>query len=225
MSDDVRSRFLYPFLDEGGNLDFSKNGTKYFVLSSLAKERPFYAGKELIELKYDLVELGTNLEYFHAAEDRQAVRNAVFAIIAKYLEGVRVDSLIVEKRKTGPALQPVEYFYPRMLGYLLRYVLGKISLSDFQEVIVFTDRVPVNKHREAVEKAVKVTLAEALPAGTRFRVYHHDSKSNLDLQIADYCNWAIYRKWNSGDDRSYNVIGPVVRSEFEIFKTDSQFYY
>jgi len=70
MSDDVRSRFLYPFLDEGGNLDFSKNGTKYFVLSSLAKERPFYAGKELIELKYDLVELGTNLEYFHAAEDR-----------------------------------------------------------------------------------------------------------------------------------------------------------
>jgi hypothetical protein len=225
MSDAVRSRFLYLFLDEGGNLDFSKNGTKYFVLSSLAKERPFYAGKELVELKYDLVELGTNLEYFHAAEDRQAVRNAVFAIIAKYLEGVRVDSLIVEKRKTGPALQPVEYFYPRMLGYLLRYVLGKISLSDFQEVIVFTDRVPVNKHREAVEKAVKVTLAEALPAGTRFRVYHHDSKSNLDLQIADYCNWAIYRKWNSGDDRSYNVIGPVVRSEFEIFKTDSQFYY
>ena len=32
-------------------------------------------------------------------------------------------------------------------------------------------------------------------------------------------------EWNSGDDRSYNVIGPVVRSEFEIFKTGSQFYY
>ena len=72
------SRFLYVFLDEGGNLDFSPSGTKYFVLSSLTKERPFHAGKELIELKYDLVELGTNLEYFHAAEDRQAVRNSVF---------------------------------------------------------------------------------------------------------------------------------------------------
>lgn len=167
------------------------------MLSSLTKERPFYAGKELIELKYDLVELGTNLEYFHAAEDRQAVRNAVFSIIARHLAGVRVDSLIVEKRKTGPALQPVEHFYPRMLGYLLRHVLSQHNLGDFQEVIVFTDRMPVNKHREAVEKAVKVTLAKELPAGTRFRVYHHDSKSNLDLQIADYCNWAIYRKWNS----------------------------
>ena len=216
MSDTTKSRFLYVFLDEGGNLDFSPHGTRYFVLSSLTKERPFYAGKELIELKYDLVERGTGLEYFHAAEDRQTVRNAVFAIIARHLEGVRVDSLVVEKRKIDPAQQPVEYFYPRMLGYLLRHVLGKFSLADFQEVIVFTDRVPVNKHREAVEKAVKTVLAEVLPAGTRFRVYHHESKSNLDLQIADYCNWAVYRKWNSGDDRSYNVIRPAVCSEFDI---------
>ncbi|MFA6135214.1 MAG: DUF3800 domain-containing protein [Phycisphaerae bacterium] len=225
MTSTPASRYLYVFLDEGGNLDFSPAGTKYFVLSSLTKERPFHAGKELIELKYDLVELGTNLEYFHAAEDRQAVRNAVFAIIARHLEGVRVDSLIVEKRKTGPALQPVEYFYPRMLGYLLRHVLGQHNLGDFQEVIVFTDRVPVNKHREAVEKAVKVTLARELPAETRFRVHHHESKSNLDLQIADYCNWAIYRKWNSGDDRSYMIIHPVIRSEFEIFKGGIRFYY
>jgi hypothetical protein len=219
------SRYLYVFLDEGGNLDFAPSGTKYFVLSSLTKERPFYAGKELIELKYDLVELGTNLEFFHAAEDRQAVRNAVFSVIARHLEGVRVDSLIVEKRKTGPTLQAVEFFYPRMLGYLLCHVLGQLDLGDFQEVIVFTDRVPVNKHREAVEKAVKVTLARQLPTGTRFRVYHHDSKSNLDLQIADYCNWAIYRKWNSGDDRSYQVIQPVIRSEFEIFKAGTRCYY
>ena len=219
------SRYLYVFLDEGGNLDFSKSGTKYFVLSSLAKERPFHAVKELIELKYDLVELGTNLEFFHAAEDRQAVRNAVFGIIAGHLDGVRVDSLVVEKRKTGPALQPVEFFYPRMLGYLLAHVLGQYNLAEFQEVLVFTDRVPVNKHREAVEKAVKVALARALPAGTRFRVYHHESKSNLDLQIADYCNWAIYRKWDRGDDRSYRVIQPVVRSEFDIFKSGIRHYY
>jgi hypothetical protein len=90
---------------------------------------------------------------------------------------------------------------------------------------VFTDRVPVNKHRKAVEKAVKTILVEALPTGTRFRVYHHESKSNLDLQIADYCNWAIYRRWTSSDDRSYNVIRPAVCSEFDIFLDGTQFYY
>jgi hypothetical protein len=225
MSTTAQPRFLYVFLDEGGNLDFSPHGTRYFVLSSLTKERPFYAGKELIELKYDLVERGTGLEYFHAAEDRQAVRNAVFAIIARHLEGVRIDSLIVEKRKTGPALQPVEHFFPRMLGHLLRHVLDGFNLADFQEVIVFTDRVPVNKRREAVEKAVKTILVEMLPAGTKFRVYHHESKSNLELQIADYCNWAIYRRWTSCDDRSYKVIRSAVCSEFDIFLNGTQTYY
>jgi hypothetical protein len=60
------TRFLYIFLDEAGNLDFSSNGTKYFLLTSVTKERPFLAYKEMTELKYDLVEQGLDIEYFHA---------------------------------------------------------------------------------------------------------------------------------------------------------------
>ena len=56
--------------------------------------------------------------------------------------------------------------------------------------------------REAVGKGVKVALAAMLPATVDCtRVLHHASKSNMDLQIADYCTWAIYRKWNSQDAR------------------------
>lgn len=218
------SRFLYVFLDEAGNLDFSTQGTKFFLLGAITKERPFQAYKELTELKYDLVELGTNVEYFHASENAQPVRNRVFDIINRNLNGVRVDALVVEKRKTGPALQPVEEFYPRMLGYLLRHILGQHDLKQFREVIVFTDSLPVQKKREAVEKAIKTTLAKLLPASARHRLLHHDSKSNFDLQIADYCTWAIYRKWNSGDVRSYQHIQPAVKSEFDIFRTGQKFY-
>lgn len=219
------SRFLYVFLDEAGNLDFSAQGTKFFLLGAITKERPFNAYKELTELKYDLVELGTNVEYFHASENAQPVRNRVFDIIQRNLDGVRVDALVVEKRKTGPALQPVENFYPRMLGYLLRHILERHDLKLFQEVIVFTDSLPVQKKREAVEKVIKTTLAKLLPASARYRLLHHDSKSNFDLQIADYCTWAIYRKWNSGDERSYHHIQPAVKSEFDIFRTGTKFYY
>lgn len=218
-------RYLYVFLDEAGNLDFSPGGTRYFVLSSLTKERPFHAGKELIELKYDLVEQGTGLEYFHAAEDRQAVRNGVFAIIARHLEAVRVDSLIVEKQKVPPAIRADEAFYPKMLGILLYGLLRRVSLSLYQEVIVFTDSVPVQRRRQAIEKAAKTTLAGMLPPGTRYRLYHHDSKSNLDLQIADYCNWAIYRKWTLGDARSFNVIRPVVQTEYDLYQGKADFQY
>lgn len=45
-------RFLYIFLDEAGNLDFSPaSGSRYFVQGGIAKERPFHAYKELTELK------------------------------------------------------------------------------------------------------------------------------------------------------------------------------
>jgi hypothetical protein len=222
---DTEKRYLYIFLDEAGNLDFSPGGTRYFILSSVTKERPFLAYKELAELKYDLVELGANLEYFHAAEDNQATRNRVFDIIRRNLGGIRVDALIVEKCKTGEALRAEERFYPEMLGYLLRYVTEGHDLRQFTEVIVFTDRIPVQRKRQAVEKAVKLTLAQKLPKGCRYRVLHHDSKSNCDLQIVDYCNWAIYRKWDRADARSYNVIQPVVRSEFEIFRNGITHYY
>lgn len=220
-----RKRVLYIFLDEGGNLDFSGSGTKYFTLTSLSKERPFEAYKVMNELKYDLIEVETEIEYFHASEDRQAVRNEVFEIIKTHLDQTRLDSLIVEKRKTGPALQAEEKFYPRMLGYLLKYVVNGYDLTMFEKVIVFTDSIPVQRKKKAIQKAIKIFLASVLPAEVTYSICHHASKSNYDLQIADYCNWAVFRKWEGGDARSYDIIRRVVRSEFDIFQKGMKYYY
>jgi len=215
---EIPRRYLYLFLDEAGNFDFSKRGTRYFLIGSITKERPFHACKQLTDLKYDLVERGVDLEYFHASEDKQNTRNAVFDIIEANLEGVRYDAVVVEKAKTSEKLRPHEKFYPNMLGSLLRHILTNISLNDYHEVIVFTDRIPVNKKRAGVEKAVKVVLKEMLPDGVRYRIMHHDSKSNFDLQIADYFNWAVFRKWERGDIRSYQRIKQAVGSELDIFR-------
>lgn len=221
----MSGKFLYVFLDEAGNFDFSPGGTKYFILSAISKERPFRAYQELTELKYNLIEGGRDIEYFHASEDAQAVRNEVFTIIQRNLGGVRLDSLVVEKRKIGPALRPEEQFYPRMLGYLLKYILNGYPLDHYREVIVFTDQIPVKKKRSAIEKTAKITLASMLPKSARYHVLHHDSKSNMDLQIVDYCSWAVYRKWDIKDERSYQVIRPVIASEFDFCRSGTTLYY
>ncbi|MBI1882592.1 MAG: DUF3800 domain-containing protein [Chlamydiae bacterium] len=220
-----KKRILYLFLDEGGNLDFSPTGTKYFTLTALSKERPFEAYKNLNELKYDLIELGTEIAYFHASEDRQAVRNSVFSIIEFNLHETRIDSLIVEKRKTGFSLQKEERFYPEMLGYLLSYVFKNYNLNEFERVIVFTDSIPVQKKRKAIEKAIKMVLANKLPASVTYYIFHHPSQSNYDLQIVDYLNWAVFRKWGGTDTRSYQLIQAAVKSEFDIFKMGKTYYY
>jgi len=219
------SNTLYIFLDEGGNFDFSTKGTKYFTFTSITKERPFHAFKELSDLKYDLMEKGMNIEYFHASEDQQMTRNEVVDIICNNLEGVRCDSVIVEKCKTMPALQNPEQFYPKMLGYLLRHILERHDLNRYEDVIIFTDTIPIRKKRSAVEKAVKETLSDMLPEKAKYRIYHHESKSNFDLQIADYFNWAIYRKWDRGDSRTYDRMKAAIKSEFDIFRSGTRKYY
>jgi hypothetical protein len=110
---------------------------------------------------------------------------------------MRIDSVIVEKRKAHATIRREAEFYPRMLGYLLRYVLEHYDLSQYAEVIVFTDRIPVKGKRNAVEKAVKITLSKMLPKTAQYRLLHHDSKSNFQLQIADYCNWGNLSKMGS----------------------------
>lgn len=220
-----KNRILYIFLDEGGNLDFSETGTKYFTLTSLSKERPFEEYKSICELKYDLIESGLEIEYFRASEDKQAVRNCVFNIINDHLDQTRIDSLIVEKKKTAPGLRREERFYPEMLGYLLFYIVNGYNLNLFHKIIVFTDNLPIQRKRKAVEKAIKKVLAHKLPANVTYHIFHHASKSNCDLQIVDYCNWAIYRKWEKQDLRSYEIIKRSIQSEFDIFRPGRRYYY
>lgn len=222
----MSKRHYYIFLDEGGNLDFSSSGTKYFTLSSISMCRPFVGTDDLISLKYDILEEGLDLSYFHATEDKQVVRSRVFSAIQKHLANYRIDSLLIEKAKTGPALQTDTEFFPRMLGhYLLPYVIARLPKNSFDELVVMTDTIPIHKKRKIIEKTIKETLTRELPATVSYKLLHHPSMSCMGLQIADYCNWAIYRKWTNNDLRSYDIIKRAVKSEFDIFRTGTRYYY
>ena len=213
---------VYIFLDESGNLDFGDRGTRYFVLTSVSMARPFRMYGALDAYKYDCLEYGLENEHFHCAEDNRHVRGKVFDIIGGHLDTASVDSLIVEKRKTNPALTGDGRFYPEMLGYLLKQVLSRQSNTETEEVIVITDTIPLQKRRRAIEKAVKLTLARVLPQRLKYRVLHHDSRSHYGLQIADYCCWAISRKWRTGERTWYDRIKSAVCSEVEILRGEME---
>ena len=216
--------YTYIFLDEAGNLDFSTNGTPYFVLTSVSMRRPFPMYQELDAYRHDCLEYGLEMEYFHCSEDNIHVHNSVFGLIAKNLQNMRIDCLVVEKRKTGPALQDVKRFYPEMLGYLLKFVVPQVDDTS-NDVIVITDTVPVNKKRQAIEKGVQLALAKMLPQGRKYHILHHSSRSHYGLQVADYCCWAVFRKWQRNDMDCYDLIKEGIQSEFDIFRNGTKHYY
>lgn len=223
----IEAKSLYVFIDEGGNLDFTPKGTKYFTLTALSKFRPFSAAKQLYDLKYDLIESGISLERFHATEDMQDTRDRVFEIISQNLEGCRFDSVIVEKSKTFPPLRINEKFYPKVLGCLLKYVLEQYQKVGIGRVIVITDTLPVKRNRKAIEKATKSVLSDLVKSHsiTSYELLHHTSSSSFDLQIVDYANWAIYRRWENDDLRSIQHICKAIHSQFDIFANGVQHQY
>jgi hypothetical protein len=68
-------QYLYVFLDEAGDFDFSATGTKFFTFTTITKRRPFPWDTPLISLKYDLIEVGLDIEYFHAADRVSGIGN------------------------------------------------------------------------------------------------------------------------------------------------------
>jgi hypothetical protein len=70
-----------------------------------------------------------------------------------------------------------------------------------------------------------MTVSSMLPPDKKYKVLHHASKSCIGLQVADYCNWAIFRKWERSDKRSYELIKTCIKSEFDIFAKGGIYYY
>lgn len=71
----------------------------------------------------------------------------------------------------------------------------------------------------------RVALASSLPSNVMHRILHHESRSHYMLQVADYCCWAVFRKWERGDTAHYDLIAPAMRSEFDIFRTGTRHHY
>lgn len=208
----------YIFLDESGNFDFESPETRYFVMTSVSMYRPFPVCEALDSCKHDFLENGLDIEYFHCSPDKSHVRERVMGLIEDHLEEMRIDSLIVEKRKTPPALREEKRFYLEILVRLLKDVLPEERALDARQIVVITDTVPVRKNRKAFEKVIKDALAENLEKGARYRILHHSSRSHYGLQVADYCCWAVFRKWQRGETAHYDRIKGAVRNELRIFR-------
>ena len=204
---------IYIFLDESGNLDFGANGTRYFVMTSVAMTRPFSWFDSLDGYKYDCIEYGLPGEYFHCAEDNRHVRARVLGIIRDNITSLRIDNLIVEKETVPANLQEAREFYPTVLGQLLSEVVAREVSENSGEVIVITDTIPLANRRQAIERAAHTTLSRLLPEGARYRLLHHQSRSHYGLQVTDYCCWAVHRKWQTGESHWLDFLQQGIRSE------------
>ena len=216
---------LHVHLDESGNFTFKTTGSRYYVFTAAWTYEPAALAGDLTALRFGLLKQGHDLNRFHASADKQVNRDAVVHALARH-GGWHFAAVVIEKAKVYPDLRAPHRFYPQFASSVLKYVFRRHVAPGTGTALVFTDTLPVHERREAVEKAIKSACRQVLPKATRFEAYHHPSASNPWLQVADYCSWAIFRKWEHGDPRTYDLLGHrLAEPELDALKHGKALHY
>jgi hypothetical protein len=215
---------LYIFADEAGDFTFSRHvrASRYFVVCTVTLER-CDIGHDLMQLRRDLCWRDRPLgDYFHASEDKQAVRDEVFDLI-RGSDGINVQATIMEKCKAQPQVKTSEArFYKYGWLYLLRHgISGKLARYD--EVLITAASIGTRNRRKAFKSAVNDVTQQTVTK--TWRTAFFPASTDPCLQIADYCTWAIQRKWERDDSRSFNLIRRKVDYEYDLFERGSTRYY
>lgn len=134
-------------------------------------------------------------------------------------------AIVVEKRKVNPVVYRPNDFYPIFAAIPLRFVLGYKLNAGTTNAIIYTDRLPQNSNLRALSKSIKQAIAANF-GGLPYQIYHHPSESNCWIQIVDYCSWAIFRKWEWADLRTYNHLLPrLINPELLVTARGTTYYY
>jgi len=188
----------YVFSDEAGNFDFSRGSgaSRYFILGTVTAN-DCRIGDELLQLRRDMGWRGVHLDkVFHATEDPQKVRDEVFGVLSQ--GDFRIDATILEKSKAQTHLQNERALY-KMAWYLHFKHVAPTVATKADRLFVVASSLGTKKKRATFHGAVD--------------------------EVVDYCVWAIQRKWEREDRRSYDLIKDKIASEFDVWSIGPTHYY
>jgi hypothetical protein len=217
---------IHVFGDESGNFHFVRqpHASKYFIVCTVSMS-DCSIGAKLLDLRRELVWKKMPVkEAFHASEDSQEIRSAVFETITKC--DFRIQASILEKSKAQPQVRPSEErFYHYGWFYHLKFVVPKIIKKD-DEALFTTAKVKTKKKQAAFTHAVNDSIAQTI-GGKRWATHFCFSAQDPCLQVVDYCAWALQKKWetNSKELRPYNLIRDRINHEADIWSHGNTHHY
>lgn len=214
----------YIFADEAGCLTFNRSGhaSRFYIICTVLLDDVSVV-KDLIDLRTRLVHEGVELgDYFHASEDKQAVRDAVYEVLLRH--SFSVHATIIEKSKATPSLcEDRSKFYGQAIYEHFKLAGLHIALLEHDALITLA-ALGTKKERAIFRNEVSEALQKTLPH-QKWKTDFQPSGSHPCLQLADYCAWAIQKKWERNDERSYELIKDRIAYEEDIWASNDNHFY
>lgn len=214
----------YLFADEAGDFTFKtkKGASRYFVICSICTTDCSLSGP-LLAIRRRLAASGEpDRDKLHATSDRQELRDEVFALLAD--ANFRVDATLLEKSKAQPHVRASNpTFYKYAWYYHFKYI-GPHLVQSADNLLITASALGEKKTRAAFKEGINNTLQQTIPRN-QWEVAFMDSSKDPCLWAADYCAWAIQRKWELNDTRSHKLIADKIKTEFDLWEFGKHHHY
>ncbi|MDH2908637.1 MAG: DUF3800 domain-containing protein [Candidatus Eremiobacteraeota bacterium] len=219
---------LYIFIDESGTFDFSATGSRYFVLNASVTEDPSQGAHRLLLWRHHILTCDPAIlrsrrirdcTHFHCTEDAQYTRDGVFNIISQL--SFESHGVILQKNKANPSIRSPEQIYRLAFAGLIKGIIRR--KTNAKNLQIFAAEIQMKTKKAAFLAALKGALAAE--KGVRYQIHLHSTQSHHMLQVSDYVCWAVARKWESEDERSFNLIASKVKNQFDYFRGGRTVYY
>jgi hypothetical protein len=215
---------LHVFADEAGNFDFSRkrDASKHFIVATISSSDCSF-GSGLLDLHREMGWLRKPVRgHFHATTDQQTVRDEVFDFIRQ--QDFEIQATIMEKSKAQPQTRvSASTFYQYGWHYHFRHGLArKVRKSD--EVMLTVASIGTKKKQADFTEAVRRVVRQ-YDDRPKLVVAAWPASCDPCLQLADYCTWAIQRRWERGDSRSYELIKDRITYEYDLWERGTRHHY
>ncbi|MBF0122890.1 MAG: DUF3800 domain-containing protein [Candidatus Omnitrophica bacterium] len=208
----------YLFMDESGCLgfDFGKQRTsKYFIVTCLFADsrRPIEKIARKVHGSLPLTARRRS-GVLHCSKEKPVTRQRLFRLLVS--QDVRVMAICLNKRKVYTRLQDEKHV---LYNYVTNILLDRIFS---RKMTLPADLILVASKRET-NRFLNVNFADYLNRqadsvhGVRLEVVVKTPAEEKALQVVDFVSWAIFRKYEFGDEAYYNMIKEKIFEENSLF--------
>lgn len=196
----------YVFLDESGDLGFSDKSSQWFMFTIAITSNPRLLEKVVRKVWGPLKRKHKKLGELHAFHQDEITRKRVLKLLLE-IEDLKILTVILDKEKVYVDLRNQKnYLYNYTANVLLEILHdSKDILKDDEPLHIFIDRKDTKK---TVRENFISLLMESMKRKRKAHVsiVLHSSHENKSLQAVDFISWAIFRKYERGDEKYYDII-------------------
>ncbi|MBI2007412.1 MAG: DUF3800 domain-containing protein [Candidatus Blackburnbacteria bacterium] len=209
----------YIFLDESGDLGFgpTKKNSKYFVITALFTEdkRPIEKVVKKIHtgLRKKVKKLSGGV--LHCHKEKPITRKRLLRLLNK--KKCLIMTIYLNKAKVYTRLQEEKHIlYNYVVNILLDRIMNKKFVNPKSGVNLIAERRETNKFlndnfknylNEQVKNVHKLEL----------KVEIRTPSEEKALQAVDFASWAIFRKYERGDNSYYRLLKSKIIEENPLF--------